>query len=106
MAKARQLVLVGGESSGGGNAPLGTKREIVRTLAKYNTAPDGSPDTPGLLYGPGIRLELPMVDDRDEVNQVMVTLLEEETAWAVVTRLCRQLGWRMMDPETGRVFGA
>lgn len=106
MAKTRQLVLVGAGAGASGAGPLGTRREVVRTLAKYNTAPDGARDGAGILHGPGLRLELPMVDDKDEVAQALVTLIEEDTAWAVLNRLCRQVGWRMVDPESGRSFGA
>ncbi len=77
----------------------------MRTLRGFNTAPDGSAESFGMAHGPGLRVELPMVDDKDDVMQAMVTLLEEEIAWHVLNRLCRSTGWAMMDPETGRTFG-
>ncbi len=112
VARARQLVLIAATGEGQGapggalstDRSLGQKREVVRTLSRYNTAPDGSPEGFGVLHGPGIRVELPMVDDRDEVTQLLVTLLEDEIGWPVLARICRQERWRMMDPETGRVF--
>lgn len=85
--------------------PLGTKREVLRMLARYNTAPDGSAEGYGVAHGPGIRVELPMVDDRDEVQQALVTVLEEDIGWAVMTRMSAQNGLRLVDPETGRAFG-
>lgn len=85
--------------------PLGTYREVVRQLADYNTASDGSPESLGLLYGPGLTVELPMVEPNQDVNQIAISLTEEDTAWPVLVRICRRLKWKMMDPATGRQFG-
>ena len=74
-------------------------------LADANISTDGAPDTIGVLYGPGIIVQMPMVGPDDPVAQVMVTLDEEDMAWPVLTRLCRRLGWKMLDPESGRTFG-
>ena len=84
---------------------LGSKREVADTLAAYNTRPDGSPLSPGVLYGPGIVAQLPMVGDNDPVLQVLVSINEDSIAWPVLFRVCAQTGWSLMDPTTGRTFG-
>lgn len=84
--------------------PLGTMPQITRTLGEFNIAPDGDPLTQGILFGPGLTVQLPMTGDRDPVIQVMVTLDEEDMAWPVVLRLCRKLEWKIMDPGTGKIF--
>ncbi|MCA9309786.1 MAG: hypothetical protein KDA21_01170 [Phycisphaerales bacterium] len=117
MARNRQILLVklldmDPDEDGGDGAntmlnsvPLGTYRQIQDLVADSNVAPDGSPESVGILYGPGITLQLPMVGPDDPVVQVMVSLDEEEIAWPVLTRLCRRLGWKMLDPDSGRTFG-
>ncbi|MBL0927724.1 MAG: hypothetical protein IBJ11_08740 [Phycisphaerales bacterium] len=112
MPKARSLLLVkllDGDDEHSGTmlhaVPLGTFREVVEAFAAYNTGPDGDPESSNLLYGPGIRVELPFVDARDPVQQVVVSLTEEDIAWSVLERICRGLKWKMMDPGTGRTFG-
>lgn len=84
---------------------LGTWREVIKSLGAFNTAPDGSMDTPGMLFGPGIIVQLPMLGPDDPVMQAVVTIEEEGIAWPVLTRVCRFLKWKMMDPKTGRTFG-
>jgi len=83
---------------------LGTRREVADYLSKFNTKPDGSPLSPGVLYGPGIVAQLPMVGENDPVMQVLVSI-NEEVAWPVLLRMCDALGWTLMDPSTGRTFG-
>ena len=39
------------------------------------------------------------------IMQAMVTVIEDDMAWPVLSRLCRRLGWKMMDIDSGRVFG-
>ena len=85
-------------------ATLGTLQEIVEQLRPFNTAPDGSSPA-GVLYGPGIVVQLPMVGEDDAVNQLLVTLNDESAAWPVLERMCRALQWKMMDPQSGRTFG-
>jgi len=91
-------------------APLGNLRDILRAMAKYNTAPDGSgPEGLGeavgmaFLYGPGYTVEMPTTTD--EVGQAIVNLQDEDFAWSVLGRMCKEQGWMMMDPESGRTFG-
>jgi hypothetical protein len=98
-------------------APLGTCEEIVALLAPHNTAPDGSgPQGMGeelgmaVLYGPGFVVEMPLTAGEGgagngEISQIMVTVTDEDFAWSVLMRLCRQLQWKMLDPESGRTFG-
>lgn len=99
-----------GAHEGGGpgvadSVALGSAREIKELLAQFNTHEDGSIEGRGTLYGPGIIATMPMVGPDDPVMQVMVTMQEEDMAWAVLPRICRTLGWKMMDPRTGRTFG-
>lgn len=104
MAK-RQIVLTTGETENP-EASLGDLREVLGALSKFNTAPDGSasPGAPtAILHGPGLVIEIPTA--MDEIRQALVTLIDEDIAWPVLTRLCRALSWRMMDPNTGRSFG-
>jgi hypothetical protein len=104
--KSRKLVLLAPPSENGASCALGTKRELLRSLLPFNTAQDGSTEGFSMIWGPGIRIDLPFVDEKDTISQVMVTVLEEDYAWPVLTRLCRELGWVMMDPDSGRTFGA
>lgn len=84
---------------------LGSRGEVASQLAQFNTKPDGSPLSPGVLYGPGIVAQLPMVGDGDPVMQVLVSISEDSIAWPVLFRVCDRLGWTLMDPSTGRTFG-
>lgn len=117
MAKFRQVILFasdppaagpsGAPGSGPGKMrPLGPRRDILKTLANFNTAPDGSRSGEGIAYGPGMVVQFPMSGGAsDDVNQVLVAINEDEIAWAVLQNICRQTGWKLMDPDTGRVFG-
>ena len=84
---------------------LGSRREVQKMLAPLNCAADGSQSTYGVLWGPGITVQLPMVDDRDPVMQLLVSLTDETIAWPVLERVCRLLDWKMMDPRSGSIFG-
>jgi hypothetical protein len=84
---------------------LGRFVEVERMLRPFNIAPDGSPTAMGVLWGPGITIQMPMVDRDDPVMQLMVSLNDETIAWPVLERVCRVLKWKMMDPNTGAVFG-
>lgn len=89
----------------GGAATLGTKRQFVDELARFNIATDGSSENIGVAFGPGFRLELPFIGDKDPVSQALITITEEDNAWPVLTRLCREMNWRLMDLDSGRTFG-
>lgn len=81
-----------------GLAPIGTRQEIRQTLSNYNTGPQSEDDD--VLYGPGIEIEF--APDQEPVNQMLMSINEEEIAWLVVMRLAKDLNWRILDPETGR----
>ena len=108
MASKRLLVLVPAPENGQpAAATLGSAREIRARLSAFNTAADCAPKKSlgtEILYGPGILVELPT--GLDEVNQALVTLVEEDIAWPVLMRLCRTHNWALQDPSSGRIFGA
>ena len=54
------------------------------------------------LHGPGFVVELPT--SIDEPMQVLATINDDETAWPVLSRICRRLGWSLIDGESGRAF--
>jgi len=83
---------------------IGSPRSIERRLRPYNIAPDGGKGAIGTLslYGPGLVIEMPIAVD--EINQLMASVDDEETAWPVLARICRELGWKLMDPDSGRTF--
>jgi len=85
--------------------PLGTYEQVVESLSHYNIASDGSPDSFGVLYGPGFSVQLPFVGATDPVMQVLIGLDEESIAWPVLSRICQRLQWKMLDPSSGRTFG-
>lgn len=97
---SRQFILINP-----GGDPLGLKFEVLERLARHNTAPDGSGETQGVAFGPGFHVELPWVGDRDPVPQAAVTVVDEDAAWQVLARLLRLADWRLMDIESGQVFG-
>ena len=80
-----------------GLAPLGTRRDIIEQLGTMNTAP--AQEGESILYGPGIRLE--MGPDDDPVKQMLMTIVEEEIAWLVISRMAHAMKWRVVDVETG-----
>lgn len=105
MPAPRRLVLVPAALDSGETPSFGAKKRFVQELARYNTAPDGSPAHLGVLFGPGFRVETAFVGDRDPLTQALITITEEDNAWPVLTRLCRETHWRLQDIETGRSFG-
>lgn len=115
----RQVILMrsidraGRDDDGDGLPPLGSADEVLGALARFNTAPDGS--APGrnhaamnlvATHGPGFVAEMSTADD--DVRQVMVSMTDEEFAFPVLARLCREQKWTMLDPDTGQQlrFGA
>ncbi len=91
-----------GSSGGNGLAPIGGRAEIINDLSRYNTASDGTGDE--VLYGPGIRIEMP--PDQDPVTQMLMTVVEEEIAWLVILRLAKAFSWKIVDMNTGRELNA
>lgn len=106
MARRRQLALMPASPGAGGGASLGTLPGVVRALSSFNTAPDGAPSAQvgtRRLYGPGMVIDLPT--SQDEVTQALVTMVEEDIAWPVLSKICKVLKWKMVDLESGRSFG-
>ena len=114
MSRSRQILLVKVLKTEDEDVPsilnavaLGPYKKVESDLGRFNTYPDGSRnvDSFGVLYGPGFMLQMPMVGPNDPVSQVIVTMQEEDVAWPVLLRICKHLGWRMMDQQSGRTFG-
>lgn len=109
MARKRQLAIFrwnDPENPASGYASLGNKREFIDSLAPFNTAPDGSRERSvgtQVLHGPGMAIEY--ADNQDEIKQAILTVIEEDLAWPVLSRLCRALKWKMQDLESGQTFG-
>lgn len=104
---SRQIILFqpnDPEDATSGMAELGSPRSVERKLRPFNIAPDGAKGALGTtsLYGPGLVIEVPSA--ADVINQLMANVDDEETAWPVLARICRELGWKLMDPESGRTF--
>jgi hypothetical protein len=90
----------------GGFAPLGSEREFVALLEPFNTGPDGSPRRTGgteVLHGPGIVVEY--ATTQENIAQAIVTVVDQDVAWPVLSRICRTLGWKLQDMESGQTFG-
>jgi len=81
--------------------PLGSLRRVLSQLAAFNTAPEEVGAT--YLWGPGFRVQMPMSGE-DEVNQLLVTLTDEDFAWAVLPRMCTTNDWSLMDPDSSRLL--
>lgn len=96
---------MGAEKGGGGTSALGSQREVRDSLIRFNTGSDGLAPKSGteMLHGPGFVVE--MATSVDPVTQLIASVNDEDIAWPVLLRLCRELRWRMMDIETGRVLG-
>jgi hypothetical protein len=100
---AQQFVIMSKRpSTANGLPPLGRRADLVRDLSLYNTAPEREGDD--VLYGPGIRMELP--PDQDQVGQILMTITEEEIAWLVIMRLIKDFEWKIVDTSTGRELNA
>jgi len=103
--KRRQLVIMGPEKAGSPQ-PLGSRRQVADALACFNTAPDGAQSSNSgteFLYGPGMTVEIPTTSDN--VNQAIASITDEEIALPVLMNMCKKLSWKLMDIESGRVFG-
>ncbi|HED54842.1 MAG TPA: hypothetical protein ENJ00_11685 [Phycisphaerales bacterium] len=105
---SRQIILFrpnDPEDVSAGMAELGSPGAVERLLRSFNIAPDGGQGRAmgtETLYGPGLVLEIPSA--ADAINQLMVTVNDQDTAWSVLARMCRELELKMMDPETGQTF--
>ncbi len=95
------VILCREEAAGGGLAPIGGRDEIINQIGAFNIAPER--DGEDILYGPGIRIEMP---PGDPVAQMLMTIVEDEIAWQVIMRLIKELNWKLLDPATGRELTA
>lgn len=100
LVPSQHYVILSRESANDdGLAPLGTRREIIGQLDRFNTAPQ-HPDEDEVLYGPGITISLPPMTD--PVTQMLVAISEEEIGWQVLLRLAKHFQWKIVDTGTGR----
>ena len=100
---AQQFVILSKKPpTASGMAPIGRRDEVLFDLARFNTSPEGETDgqNEDVLYGPGIRIELP--PGQTVISQMLMTITEEEIAWLVIMRLARSFNWKIVDPNTGR----
>lgn len=111
MSKRKKRILVllrprDPEDPAAGSAPLGRPRDLVEALSRFNTQPDGSARQAlgtSVLHGPGFTVEY--ASSQDELMQAMVVVNDQDYAWPVLSRMCRTLGWKMQDTESGQIFG-
>lgn len=101
MSAKQYVIMARSDSSSNGLAPLGTRSGLVSSLQAFNTGPESS-DATDVLYGPGIRIELP--PEEDPVRQLLLTVVEEEIAWQVIIRLAKSFQWSIVDTLSGRVL--
>lgn len=83
------------------NEYLGEKAEVIKSLRYLNTAPS-SDATINVLWGPGIRIDLP--NEQDPVPQMLVTFTEEEIAWNVLIKIAKECNWMVQDTNSGRTL--
>ena len=94
---SQQFVILAREPSpDNGMAPIGSRQEILQSLSHYNTAPEQ--DGEDVLFGPGIRIELP--PGQDPITQMLMSITEEEIAWLVVMRLAKEFHWKILGPSS------
>lgn len=98
---SKHFVIQSREGVDGDNRkPLGTRSEIVKSLAGFNTMPEIEGDD--VLWGPGIRIELP--PSEGDIQQMLLHIVEKEIADLTIVRLARQFNWCVTDIETGNEF--
>lgn len=90
-----------------GMPALGTIEELAGIFGRYNTASDNGVRADGslsgtMMHGPGMYLEIFSDDARAPVRQVMVTMTDQDFAFPVLTRMAREQGWTLLDPESGQ----
>ncbi|MBL4591110.1 MAG: hypothetical protein JKY96_04045 [Phycisphaerales bacterium] len=107
--KKRILVLIkprDADDPSAGNVALGSPKELVKALSGYNTAPDGSESKrlgTMVLHGPGFVVEYAI--GHEELMQAMIVVNHQDFAWPVISKMCRDNGWKMQDTESGQIFG-
>ncbi len=100
MPSSQFVIMSRTPSPDGQMSPLGSRAEILERLSGHNTAPE-RPDQ-DLLYGPGLELHLP--PGQDPVLQMLMNVSDHDIAWIAVLEMARELGWKILDPQTGRDF--
>jgi hypothetical protein len=109
MAKKRTLVLIkpnDPQDPSAGNSPLGRERDVCASLEPFNTSADGAEvkrHGTMVLHGPGYTIEY--ATGHDEIMQAMVIVNNMDFAYPVLSKMCRALGWKMQDTESGQIFG-
>jgi hypothetical protein len=99
----RSLVILSNQpDSAAGRPPIADRSELLDRLAAMNIAPQ-SPDDLDALHGPGVRLEF--TPGEDPVSQVLLEIVDDDIAWAVIERLRRAIPVRIVDPISGRELG-
>jgi hypothetical protein len=92
-------------AEGGGLAPLASRAEIAQFFRAFNTAADRA--GADVLHGPGIRVEMPPM--QDPVLQLTITVTEDELFHILffgtqneprgrLLRATLERGWRFFDP--------
>jgi len=94
------------ENPSAGSVPLGSEREVCDALARFNTAVDGAEVKrlgTMVLHGPGYTIEYAM--GHDQIMQAMVVVNNMDFGYPVLSKLCKSLGWKMQDTDSGQIFG-
>ena len=92
------VILSRHEPTDNGLVPLGRRDEVLSALFDHNTGPERDGDD--VLYGPGIQVELP--PEEDPIRQMLLTVIEEEIGWLVITRLAKAFEWKIVDTGNGQ----
>ncbi len=95
----RQLVILSRTSyKNGVPDPIGSRVDVVNALAMRNTLADI--EGGDILYGPGVDIQLP--PGQDPIQQMLLTITDEDIAWPVILRLAKDLQWKLLDPVSAR----
>ncbi len=98
MAKRTFVIMSRNPPVEGDLAPIGSRAQVMEGLAHCNTAPEVKDGD--VLYGPGVEFELP--PGQDPVQQILLSISDDDIAWVVIMRVAREFGWKVVDPTTGR----
>lgn len=98
MAKRTFVILSRTPTTNGTLVPLGPRAQVFAGLAHCNIAPES--EGADVLYGPGVEFEV--APGQDPVQQMLMTISDEDIAWVVIMRVAREFGWKVLDPTTGR----
>ena len=100
---SRQFVIMSRQPASDGQLPpLSTRRELLEGLAGCNTAPEREGED--TCFGPGLELHLP--PGQDPVRQMLMTISDDDIAWIAIINMAKKLGWKILDPQSGREFQA